>query len=320
MKSTKSDSTRKSSKSKGKSKPSKSPEEIAATAERIKEKVDALSASIAGRIERLAELLAQGRTEEFKEFLRFCGRFHRYSYNNSILIMLQAPQAEFVAGYRAWQAMGRNVRKGEKAIAILAPRLVRDDDAPPQADGRPAKKLVGFTYTSVFGDHQTEGDPIPDSGMTVKGGDASTMALLERLIGRCPLPVRWAGEGETLGAAHGWTDGKEIVMVRSRCEAEPHHALRVFFHEWGHAALHFGADRKDTTREQRELEADSVAYVLCAMHGVEAGEGVRNYLTGWKATPEGLKASLHQIQKAVKTVMDAVEVLDGEQGQEEAVA
>lgn len=293
------------SKSKAKSRKERSPEERAAAAEAAQERVDALKASIDNKLTHLAELIAAGKSEEFVEYLRFAARFHRYSWSNQVLIAWQAPEARFVAGFHAWKKMGRNVKKGGKSIKILAPKLVNDYDSPPQKDGKPAKKLIGFLGVSVFDDSQTEGDPLPEApDFTVHGGGEAERELLGRLIEASPVPVRWEeGSGHS---AHGWTDGKSVTLVREHCDAQPAHAVRAMAHEWAHVDLHFGADRKDYSREQRELEADSVAFIVCEHFGINAAEGVQIYLHGWCATPEALKASLGRIQRTAKAIIDAV--------------
>lgn len=222
------------------------------------------------RIDVLADQLAKGASDDLLAFMRFSAKFPTYSLNNQILIWLQAPAAQFVAGFHDWKTKGRTVKKGAKAVRILAPCTVPDRDAPP-VDGRHPLKVVGFRYVSVFPDYDTEGDPLPGSGfMTVQGGDDQTRALLARLSSAAPVPVEWVSDDTQ--QAHGWTDGGRIVLNRPRCEAQPAHALRVFFHEWAHVVLHFqeaGKRAEDCPdRHTRELEADAAAYVLTSFHGV----------------------------------------------------
>lgn len=264
---------------------------------------------VGDRIEVLAAQLQNGASEDLLAFLRFCGRFHCYSANNQFLIEAQAPEARHVAGFHAWKALGRSVKKGAKALRILAPLVVPDREAPPKADGRPAQKIAGFTYTSVFADFDTEGDPLPDDAfMVVQGGDEQTRALLTEMIPTAPVPVVW---NDRENPAHGWTDGGKIVLNRPKCEAQPTHAVRVFFHEWAHVVLHFqnaGQRAEDCPdRQTRELEADAAAYVLSHFHGIDAAAQVSDYLTTWGGNPAKLRESLSRIQRAVSDILGRLE-------------
>lgn len=257
------------------------------------------------RLELLADQLKQGASAELLEFMRFCAQFHSYSMSNQMLIWLQAPAAQFVAGFHDWKVKGRTVKKGAKAVRILAPCTVIDREAAP-VDGKQPYKVVGFRYVSVFADHDTEGDPIPGNGfMTVQGGDDQTRVLLEKLSSAAPVPVEWVSDDTR--QAHGWTDGGKIVLNRPKCAEQPAHALRVFFHEWAHVVLHFQAAGKKAEdcpdRHTRELEADAAAYVLASFHGVEATAQVSDYITNWGGNPDALRASLTRIQKAVTEIM-----------------
>lgn len=261
---------------------------------------------ITDRVDVLAEQLKQGASEELLNFMRFSARFHTYSMNNQLLIWMQAPAAQYVAGFHDWKRQGRSVKKGAKAVRVLAPVSVPDHDAAPGPDGKHPHKIVGFKYVSVFADFDTEGEPLPETEfMTVKGGDEHTRALLAQLSSAAPVAVEW--QDEEGKAAHGWTDGGKIVLNRPRCEAEPAHALRVFFHEWAHVELHFAQAGKRAEdcpdRKTRELEADAAAYVLSSFHGIEAAAQVSDYITNWGGDAEKLRASLGRISRAVTRIM-----------------
>ena len=157
------------------------------------------------QLEHLSERLKLGESAELLAFMRFSARFHSYSLNNQLLIWTQAPAALYVAGFRSWIASGRSVKKGAKAVRILAPLTVNDQDAAKTAEGKSPVRLVGFRYVSVFADYDTEGEPLPIQGfMIVPGGDEGHRALIDELIPAVPVPVRWEDAPDT--AAHGWTD------------------------------------------------------------------------------------------------------------------
>ena len=247
-------------------------------------------------VNHLAERLAQGGSAELLAYLAFAARFHTYSVNNQVLILLAAPEAHFVAGIKTWNQQGRRVKKGAKGIKILAPMTRRVEE-----HGEEKRALVGFRTVTVFPDTATEGEPLPEAAfMTAQeGGD---LALFDHFVSRCPYPVTW----QTLGKAHGMTDGGIITLDPERCTT-PAQQIRVLFHEWAHAVLHFqGAklrveDLPD--RQTRELEADAAAYVLASLHGVEATAAVSDYLTTWGGNAEKLRASLGRIHQAVSSIL-----------------
>lgn len=286
------------------------PEEREAARAASQEITQDLMKRIDTRVERLSEQLKAGASAELLTFMRFSARFHTYSLNNQLLIWMQAPEAAHVAGFHAWKGLGRKVKKGAKAVRVLAPLVVPDREAPPLPSGKPAQKVVGFKYISVFADYDTEGDPIPTySAWVVQGGDEGTRELLRALSSAAPVPVEWQ-DGEGRGA-HGWTDGGKIVLNRAKCQEEPAHAVRVFFHEWAHVELHFQGQGKRPEelpdRATRELEADACAYVLSSFYGIEAAAQVSDYITGWGGDAQKLQGSLTRIQRAVSHILGTLE-------------
>lgn len=268
-----------------------------------------LRSRIETRVQTLAEQLAQGASAELLTFMRFLARFHRYSLNNQLLIELQAPAAQHVAGFHTWKGLGRSVKKGAKAVRILSPVTVPDREAVPREDGRPPLKVVGYSYTCVFAEYDTEGADLPsDAFMVVQGDEGSARVLLSDLTRAAPFPVQWEdGQHDT----HGWTDGGKIVLNTQRCAEQPAHAVRVFFHEWAHLTLHFQGESlrpEDLpSREVRELEADAAAYVLSHFHGIDAAAQVSDYLTTWGGNPTKLQESLSRIQRAVSDILGRIE-------------
>ncbi|WP_293909684.1 ArdC family protein [Deinococcus sp.] len=278
---------------------------------------------VSTQLEHLSTRLQQGESAELLAFMRFSARFHSYSLNNQLLIWTQAPASQYVAGFRNWLASGRSVKKGAKAVRILAPLTVKDPDAARTTEGKQPQKLVGFRYVSVFADYDTEGEPLPTQGfMTVPGGDEGHRALIDDLSSAVPVPVRWEDAPHTAlvvngrpwgrhSSAHGWTDGQQIVLNTARCAGQPAHALRVFFHEWAHAELHFtdnGQRPEDLpSRAVRELEADGAAYVLCAAYGIDATAQTADYVTAWGGHAEALQTSLKRIAKTVSRVQERIQ-------------
>ena len=249
--------------------------------------------------------------EAWKAWLAFANRFHRYSFNNTLLIQVQRPDATSVAGYRAWQAMGRHVMKGERAIKVLGPvtkRVPREDaDGNPVCDeaGRPvfAFQLVGVKPVSVFDVSQTDGKPLP------------TPLMPELLTGQAP-PGLWeslialiATQGfrvsrDDCGRANGVTlfDQRE---VRVRPDVDDAQAVKTLAHEAGHVLLHAAPGLALVAcRGMIEVEAESVAYLVTSAHGLGSSHYTFNYVTGW--AHDGASASGKDVADIVQSTGERV--------------
>jgi hypothetical protein len=232
--------------------------------------------------------------EDWAQMLNVAARFHRYSLNNVLLIQLQMPEATRVAGYRSWQTLGHQVRRGEHGLTILAPVLRRvqaeeTSTLPPQptpisegTERKPRQQLVGFKLTKVFDISQTDGPPLPDVSPELLGGDAPA-ALYEGLAGE----VTAAGftlQREDCSPANGRTDfGAKTVTVRPDCsEAQ---AAKTLAHELGHIQLHddpkYLGFEGFACRGLAEVEAESVAYLVCSAAGLSTGEYSFPYVARW---------------------------------------
>ena len=233
--------------------------------------------------------------EDWAQMLTVASRFHRYSLNNVLLIQFQKPDATRVAGYRAWQALGHQVRRGEHGLAILAPILRRvptDPEAAPPPErtldgspGEPAptrQRLAGFKLTKVFDISQTDGPPLPDVLPELLTGDAPH-TLYEGLaaeVERAGFTLR----REDCSPANGRTDfGAKTVTVRPDCS--PAQAAKTLAHELGHVRLHddpkyLGFDGL-ACRGLAEVEAESVAFLVCSAAGLPTGEYSFPYVARW---------------------------------------
>jgi hypothetical protein len=256
-------------------------------------------------IEELAASLAQGHTEGFVEYLEVMSRFHRYSPRNQLLILLQRPTATLVAGIKRWNELGRKIQKGEKGIRILAPTLRKVEIEEENKETRELclkveEHLIGFHETIVFDLGQTYGKELPEA-MQPKG--EATEEYLGELIEACPYPVEFYTQ---LGTAFGATNG---VWIRLRPDRSAASKVKTLFHEWAHALLHYDPNPAlRPSREIAEAEAESVAYVLCRMVGLDAEETSRDYILNWGGQAEVLEASLGNIARAVKQIAKCVGV------------
>ena len=260
--------------------------------------------------------------EAWGSWLRFASGFHRYSFNNTLLIWAQKPEATMVAGYRAWQAKGRQVRRGETAIRVYGPITKREPKLDPQgrpvrgADGQPVQELriVGVKPVSVFDVSQTDGDPLPEPPQA------------KLLTGEAP-PGLWDGlqafveaQGFTVsrgdcGGANGVTDF-DARQVRVRADIDDAASVRTLAHEAGHVVLHQPGQRQPFGgRGVMEVEAESVAFLVTAAHGLDASQYTFNYVAGWAqqaSSPEGasvedvIKATGQRVITATDRILQAV--------------
>jgi len=261
---------------------------------------------------RLSEqVLSLTSSTAWTDWLQTAARFHSYSFRNTIAIWSQRPEATQVAGYRVWQSMGRQVRKGERGIEILAPvtRRVEDDDAEAGARARPGggvgrprgaakepgtlppppRKVVGYRIAHVFDISQTDGEPIASL-------EAVTPALL---TGEAPVQlwdglarqVREAGYDLVVqplsGGANGLTHFTDRVVTviptlqpAQRVKTLTHELAHLTLHEPGHAAAQPNSSLV-VCRGQIEVEAESVAFLVTSAHGMDSSAYSFAYVAGW---------------------------------------
>lgn len=240
-------------------------------------------------------------SDRWAEYLGFLGRFHNYSWGNRMLIWLQMPEASHVAGYRAWQKMDRQVRKGESGIAILAPcawrKTVEDDDGEEHVESG-----IYFKTVYVFDISQTDGDPVPAPTTAIEGEDrADLLEAVWEAMQADGLDV----DREAMTAWHGYTtpDGK----VRLNSGDSVNQNAKTALHEWAHQLLgHF--DREDAGRDLRELEAESVAYIVSDRMGFDTGEYSFGYLLSWGGTSDDVSDLL---KDALDRIVEVAEEITG---------
>ena len=217
----------------------------------------------------------------WRRMLEVAARFHRYSPNNVLLICLQRPDATRVAGYHTWREVGRQVRKGETGIAILAPvtarrREVAEEDS--ERAGEP-RVLRGFRVTHVFDLSQTDGEPLPEVRPELLGGSAP-FGVWECLLDQIEAAGYSFGYAD-IAPANGRTDhAAGTVVVRGDLTGAQ--SVKTLAHELAHVLLHQPDELPaGFTRKRAEVEAESVAYLVCAAHGLDSGEYTVPYVAGW---------------------------------------
>ena len=261
-------------------------------------------------------------SNRYQEFLKTMAKFHNYSFNNTMLIAMQRPDATLVTSYKNWQSMGRQVMKGEKGITIIAPapykkmkeKEVLDENQRPimGTDGKPKTEQVEvivphFKAVTVFDIAQTSGEPIqtlaPELLTAAVQDFDSFMQAIQKIS---PVPIRF---DEIDGNANGYYHNadKEIVIKKGLSESQ---TLKTAIHETAHAKLHdkeimesLGVEKDRLTKE---VEAESVAYCVCSSFGLDTSDYSFPYIAGWSSSREmkEMKASMDVIRKTAGEMID----------------
>jgi len=279
----------------------------------VEEKVAAFHAELEQRVADLQH------DENWLAYLDTMSKFHHYSMLNQLLIAAQRPDASRVAGFRKWQELGRQVRKGEKGMSIFAPKTRRVpvlDKAGNPVKGEDGKtrydvRCVGFTTTTVFDLEQTDGEDLPEANVLLTGDapDGYTEDLEAAITAR-GFSVTYE---QIPGQARGFTEpGTKRVVV----DADLSHAMRakVLAHELGHIACGH-LDQMDEYRSghgggrgRMEVEAESVAYTLCRTNGMstQVGDASGAYVAGWagSAGADAVRDAATTVSKSVRSVLD----------------
>ncbi|MEY8507906.1 YodL domain-containing protein [Lachnospiraceae bacterium 42-17] len=289
----------------------------------------------AEKLKEITDRLEQGITELFdseryKEYLQVMSKFHNYSFNNTLLIAMQKPDASLIAGFNAWKNnFGRNVMRGEKGIRILAPSPYKIRQEVEKKDPQTGKTVIGgdgkpvtetkeiqipaYKVVAVFDVSQTEGRELPSISANELTGDVEQyedfFAALEKTS---PVPM---GFEKIEGTAHGYyhLEEKRIAIDEGMSELQN---LKTAIHEIAHAKLHDidlnapqeeQADRPD--RRTREVQAESIAYTVCQHYGLDTSDYSFGYVAGWSSGRElaELKSSLETIRATAAEIINSID-------------
>lgn len=242
-------------------------------------------------------------SETLQSYLHTLARFHRYSWNNVILILIQRPDATRVAGYKTWQKLGRQVERGEKGLAIFYPLLKKE----PGESGEETTRLVGFRVGHVFDVAQTSGDPLPEPPTWTNIGNEGDLVAqrLTRVAESLGIQVLTR---ELPGAVQGTSNGGIITL---REGLSPKGRACTLAHELAHELLHqryaseAPATEADQARQEREIEAEATAYTVCRYFGLETNSP--NYLALWAADSAAIQARLARITYAAQRILALAE-------------
>ena len=289
----------------------------------------------ADKLKEITDRLEQGITqlfesERYKEYLRVMSKFHNYSFNNTLLIAMQKPDASLVAGFSAWKNnFQRNVVKGEKGIKIIAPSPFKIKQEMEKIDPQTRKPVIGtdgkpvmeekeitipaYKVVSVFDVSQTEGKELPDIAVDELTGSVEQyedfFAALEKTS---PVPI---GFEKIEGGAHGYyhLEEKRIAIDEGMSQLQ---TLKTAIHEVAHAKLHdidLNAPKEEQQnrpdRRTREVEAESVAYTVCQHYGLDTSDYSFGYVARWSSGKElsELKSSLETIRAAAAEIINSID-------------
>lgn len=237
-----------------------------------------------------AEVAKITTSEDWMAWLRTATKFHNYSFNNVLLMHIQAAQREMaplthVAGYQRWLDLKRQVRKGETGLRILAPVIVKLKEG---EKNYPGTKLVGFRLTSVFDYQQTEGEPLPVAPTYSDPTGQAPAGLTEKLTAYATGLGYQVETGWTERQTEGYTT-KGRIRISDRIAEGSAHWAAVLIHEIGHAMLHMADDYSyQQHRGQAETEAESIAYVAGTVLGLEMADASFHYVAGWDQNADTL--------------------------------
>lgn len=272
----------------------------------IKQPSQTAKDAIAANIAALAEQLQQGHSEALTAYLTAMGRFREYSFGNIIEIARQRPTATRVAGFHTWKQFGRNVKKGERGIRIFAPiigaRRRVEEDA--ESDRRPRKEsqVVGFRAVYVFDVSQTEGKELPELAERVTGSVGEYRDRLFTFIAGQNIEIEF---NDTIAPALGASYGGRIALLPG--QAAPEEFLTLV-HELAHEMLHRTSRRTETTKTVRELEAESIAFVVAQAIGLNTGHSSANYIRLYNGDAALLAERLEVIQQTSAAILSALEM------------
>lgn len=286
------------------------------------------------KVQEITEKLEQGikeffESEKYKTYLNTMSKFHNYSFNNTMLIAMQKPDATLVAGFKAWQKnFDRHVKKGEKGIRILAPAPYKIKEEQEKLDpvtgeimldknGMPITeeveiKIPAFRVVPVFDVSQTDGKELLDIGINELSGSVEDYEdFMQALTEVSPVPITYEDiDGDAKGYFH--TTDHRIAIQEGMSQSQ---TVKTAIHEVAHAKLH---DRErnqdivavlDKDRNTKEVEAESVAYTVCQHFGIDTSDYSFGYIAGWSSDRDmkELKSSLDTIRKTASELITGIE-------------
>ena len=270
--------------------------------------------------EQLESALKEGKSDDLMKYLTTMSRFHNYSFRNLVMIWSQREDATRVAGFRAWQKLGRMVKKGEKGIAIFAPMPFKQKEENEGSRDRTAKgerksdeevTMMGFKVVHVFDISQTEGDPLPEPSK-VTGEVGANLERIQRVVVDSGIELKF----EQLDGAHGYSVGGKVVIDQSLSDAEK---FQTIAHELAHERLHQGERKAVATKTVKETEAEAVGFIVSQAFGLDSVTHCADYIQLYDGNADTLRESLSHIQKTAQWIIESINAMATDQVKSEAV-
>lgn len=262
--------------------------------------------------EQLESALKEGKSDDLMKYLTTMSRFHNCSFRNLVMIWSQREDATKVAGFRAWQKLGRTVKKGEKGIAIFAPmpfkqkhddkregKLNRADNDKRKSDEEVT--MMGFKVVHVFDISQTEGDPLPEPSK-VTGEVGANLERIQHVVVDSGIELKF----EQLDGAHGYSVGGKVVIDRSLSDAEK---FQTIAHELAHERLHQGERKAVATKTVKETEAEAVGFIVSQAFGLDSVTHCADYIQLYDGNADTLRESLSHIQKTAQWIIESMNAI-----------
>lgn len=251
-------------------------------------------------------------SDNFKNYLKFLSKFHQYSFNNTMLILGQYPSASLIAGYNSWKNnFNRQVNKGEHAIKILAPYQIKiklekdqeNNEEPTQEE----VKVTRFHLVNVFDISQTTGDPIPEFVTDLKGTSHDADALIEAIQDVATIEIQFIEQKNDVSLQNGakgyYSPVEDKIVVNSNLDTIQ--KAKTLVHEYAHSILH---KQTDKSREQKEIEAESLAFVICNHFNIDTSDYSFGYIASYANQDyDKLRDVLVNIQANAHELIEKVE-------------
>lgn len=251
-------------------------------------------------------------SDNFKNYLKFLSKFHQYSFNNTMLILGQYPSASLIAGYNSWKNnFNRQVNKGEHAIKILAPYQIKiklekdqeNNEEPTQEE----VKVTRFHLVNVFDISQTTGDPIPEFVTDLKGTSHDADALIEAIQDVATIEIQFIEQKNDVSLQNGakgyYSPVEDKIVVNSNLDTIQ--KAKTLVHEYAHSILH---KQTNKSREQKEIEAESLAFVICNHFNIDTSDYSFGYIAAYaNQNYDKLRDVLVNIQANAHELIEKVE-------------
>lgn len=256
------------------------------------------------RTERAAQVLAEAvaelmNAESYKAALRFRQKLYSYSFRNALLIYQQMPNATLLAGYKKWQTLGRQVKKGEKSLLIFAPLIKKGDHG--------AAEVFGFRAAATFDVSQTEGEAVPLLPQPeLLNVEHEGIDGLTKLVSSWLCSQGFSVKTQNIKGANGYYTANSKAIVISN-QLSPVQAFKTLLHEAAHALLHTHECRTDESLHIFELEAETVAFLVCDALLLDSSTFSFAYLANWAEKPEELLSITEKACKCADGILQTLE-------------